>query len=368
MTMERKLKTYQIELVVKGPVFIGSGSEINKKEYLFLDKNTVGVVDISKLYALAGKRNLADNFERFMLKDVREDLKHWTDRNRISRRDLLNCMKYTMESGDRQLERSRVQILSCMVDPYGCPYVPGSSLKGMLRTILLGADMLKNPGKYIENAEKAEKDLQNSGVSRKNVLAKNIKEMESKAFHTNTLSENKRNAVNDYMAGIIVSDSEPLSRQDIILCKKWEKHVDGSMRALNILRECLRPGTVIKSTLTIDEARCKMEAEDILEAVKLFYEQYDKVFQSKFPGTDRGNAYTVFLGGGSGFVSKTIIYELFGERKAVEITSEIFDRTRVQKEHKHFQDRRLGVSPHILKCTRYQGKEYRMGECVIQIQ
>lgn len=366
--MERKLKTYQIELVVKGPVFIGSGNEIHKKEYIFTDENTVGVIDISKLYTLARKRNLTSEFENFMMKDVREDLSRWSYRNRISRRDLSNCMKYTIDAGDRQLERSKVQILSFITDPFGCPYIPGSSLKGMLRTILLGADMIRNPDKYRRDMIQAKEDLTNFRGSRKKLLAKNAKAMEVKAFHTKNLSQNQSDAVNDYMSGIIVSDSEPLSRRDLILCQKWEKHVDGTMRTLNILRECLKPGTIIRSTLTIDESCCKMDAEDILDAVRLFYERYDQVFRRKFAGSKRGDDGTVFLGGGSGFVSKTIIYELFKEREAVDVVCDIFKGTGVPWNHKHNKDRGLGVSPHILKCTYYQGKEYEMGECVIRIK
>ena len=58
---------------------------------------------------------------------------------------------------------------------------------------------------------------------------------------------------------------------------------------------------------------------------------------------------TVFLGGGSGFVSKTVIYSLLGEREGVQAVQDIFDKTYVPKEHKHYKDCRLGVSPHVLK-------------------
>ena len=133
------------------------------------------------------------------------------------------------------------------------------------------------------------------------------------------------------------------------------------------LRECIKPGTVIKSSLTIDETECNLKIEDILDAVKLFYEQYYQVFQSKFPRCDRGKPNTVFLGGGSGFVSKTVVYPMFGEREGIEITKDIFDRTGVPQDHKHYKDTRMRVSPHILKCTRYQGKEYMMGQCEIDI-
>lgn len=46
---------------------------------------------------------------------------------------------------------------------------------------------------------------------------------------------------------------------------------------------------------------------------------------------------------------------------------DIFDRTGVPQKHEHYKDTRMRVSPHILKCTRYQGKEYMMGQCEIDI-
>ena len=103
--MERKLKTYQLHLTVKGPVFIGDGNEIQKKEYVFLNKNTIGVVDGAKFYSLAKKLHLQRDFEKFMIEDTREDLKHWCIRNHVSVNDLKSCMKYVENVGDRSEEK-----------------------------------------------------------------------------------------------------------------------------------------------------------------------------------------------------------------------------------------------------------------------
>lgn len=62
-------------------------------------------------------------------------------RNHVSLTDLKRCMKYTENVGDRSEEKGRLQIMTCVTDPYGNPYIPGSSLKGMLRTILLSKDI-----------------------------------------------------------------------------------------------------------------------------------------------------------------------------------------------------------------------------------
>ena len=363
--MGQKLKTYQIHLKVNGPVFVGDGNEIQKKEYMFLNRNTIGVVDAVKLYFLAQKLHIQNDLERFMVEDTREDLKHWSIRNHVSLTDLKRCMKYTENVGDRSEEKGRLQIMTCVTDPYGNPYIPGSSLKGMLRTILLSKDIDQDQIKYKRDQSQIRSELSTGRKNRK-ILNRNIGIIEKKAFCTLKHTD-KEDVEFDNMSGIIVGDSEPLSREDIVLCQKWEQHVDGSYKTLNLLRECIKPGTVIKSSLTIDETECNLKIEDILDAVKLFYEQYYQMFQSKFPRCDRGKPNKVFLGGGSGFVSKTVVYPMFGEKEGIEITKDIFDRTGVPQNHKHYKDTRMRVSPHILKCTRYQGKEYMMGQCEIDI-
>lgn len=105
-----------------------------------------------------------------------------------------------------------------------------------------------------------------------------------------------------------------------------------------------------------------------MEAVQRFSERYQEAFLSKFTGNHTISDRTVFLGGGSGFVSKTMIYSLFEGREAVAVTKDIFEKTEAPSKNKnekdkHAKDMIYGVSPHILKCTRYQGKEYMMGQC-----
>ena len=48
--MKQAIEKYNLELRVCGPVFVGCGYEIQKKEYLFLSQNTIGVIDPEKLY------------------------------------------------------------------------------------------------------------------------------------------------------------------------------------------------------------------------------------------------------------------------------------------------------------------------------
>ena len=75
-----------------------------------------------------------------------------------------------------------------------------------------------------------------------------------------------------------------------------------------------------------------------------------------------GNLY---LGGGNGFVSKTVLYPLLGEKGVYQV-SKILDLQFWK--HKHKQDVHRGVSPHTVKCTEYRGELYEMGACNMEIQ
>lgn len=79
----------------------------------------------------------------------------------------------------------------------------------------------------------------------------------------------------------------------------------------------------------------------------------------------------LYLGGGAGFATKTILYGIFSKKDAVRVISKIFDKTIFRKKNEkpqHINDVRLGVSPHIKKCTEYAGREYEFGKCKVYIE
>lgn len=362
--MKQYLKTYQMKLTAVGPVFIGSGRELSKKEYMFLTGNTIGVADIEKLYTYLKKKHKQQAFDEFLLNNPKEDLKHWIMEQKIDRNEIRSCMKYVLENGDTSLARGvKTTIMECVKDAYGKPYIPGSSIKGMIRTILLSADIIQNKEKY-----HSEKNALNTAVnvkkSRTAYLSQEEKAIIVKGYHLlERKPEKKQDAVNDIMVGVFVSDSEPLSMDDIILCQKVERHADGTEKNLNLLRECIRPGTEIFFTITVDESLCRITMDELMKAVEIFAESYQKNFLSAFHGMKVPGKNSVYLGGGSGFVSKTIIYPMFGKKQGISITQKIFDSTGVPRLHKHYRDAEYGAAPHIVKCTRYQGKTLQMGLC-----
>lgn len=371
--MKNVLKVYDVELRVEGPVFIGSGREITKKEYTFLNSfKTAYIFDTVKLVAFLKKRNLYNEFEKYMMGTEKQDLGKWLISKGITSQEFEDYTKYKCDCSDMVIDNPReLKILEFMRDSYGNPYVPGSSLKGALRTVLLANDIRKNPKKYsdvLNNSSqynRADKRYYNSLSN----------ELENRFANVLNRDNKKRdNAVNDFMSGIIVSDSEVLSLKDIMLCQRTDLHVDGKETHLPVLRECIKPGTVIKFKLTVDESVCNIQKSyvitenEILDAVRNFCLKYNDSFVRKFNKIEARGGDCIWIGGSSGFATKTEIYQMYNSNEAVKTIVDIFLKTGVPRQHKHEMDTRYGVSPHICKVANYKGKYCEIGKCVISIE
>jgi CRISPR-associated protein Csm5 len=362
-----KAQTFRMTLTAQGPVSIGSGEEISKKEYVLYPKDhRIVVMDMPKLYALAQKKNLGSSFEDFLCPPAgyrrNQDLWSWIRKNRISGKELQRCVRYILPTG--AIERSRnYNVWAFVKDPYGKPYVPGSSVKGMLRTILLAGRLQKDPKRFAREIAA----LQKGRGRGKDYLKKEIDALEAKVFRTIGRPDIRReDAVNDELSGLIVGDSEPLTLKDLILCQRLERKPDGKEKTLPILKESLRPGTPIRFSLTIDPSRCALTKEALLEAVERFDEVYQECFLSAFSGMDRLTGSEVYLGGNAGFATKTVIYAALGRQAGIQTIRQIFRQTNVPRNHHHERDQK--VSPHIVKCARYQGKLYEFGKCRLAIE
>lgn len=365
--MNQYLKSYQVTLRTVGPVFVGSGREIGKKEYVFLNQGKVGIPDIQKLYGELARRRLAADFEKYLLGNGREDLTYWLRTQKIRMEEMKPFIKYALDCGDAVLERGagRLQILECVKDAYGMPYLPGSSLKGMLRTVLLGADVLCRKEHYRREKQSLERSV-DQFAPRMAYLKRECAGLEHAAYRIlNRPSTRPDDAVNDALQGLALSDSEPLSVEDLTLCQKIDVHTDGEEKRLPILRECVKPNTEIRFTITVDTNVCGFTGEQILRAARKFMDCYHEDFASAFGLTELKGDY-VFCGGGCGFVSKTVVYPLFGKEDGIAFTQKVFEKTKVPSVHGHNKDREHGASPHTLKCTKYRGKTLQMGLCSIE--
>lgn len=375
--MNDYLKACQAELIVLTPVHVGNGAKLNKKEYIF-QRNTgrVHVMDIQKMYAGLSRKGLQRRFTEYYLQPKSPDLDRWLRENGVGTTDYKNWISYSMEGGGCLADRGRrTEILPFQKDAYGCPYIPGTTIKGMLRSILLSYELSKDESKGRNLREDLPRIARNDTGNRTRFLSREQKGLEQEVFYTLNRKDEKgkpvraSDAVNDCLSGLIVSDSEPLKTSDLVLGQKLDQRINGEINKLPILRECLKPGCIIRFTLTIDEALCRYSIADIEEAINYFGDMQYEMFISRFANTDRPRPGTVWIGGGTGFVSKTVVYPLVGYKLGVMTTMEVFKKTlspKARNEHKHDRDNREGISPHMIKCTEYDGRVYQMGMCQLK--
>lgn len=381
--MTETLRTYKLRLETLAPVFIGSGRKINKKEYIF-DEEEALIPDMRKMYEGLRTEGLAGQYEDYLLNDDEGDLRDWLGRNKISRKKYLPWIAYTLESGEGYFDNNRSrEVVTFIKDAYGCPYVPGSSVKGMLRTVLTACEIMDHPEKYggvkrqIQDQQAAE--FQREKADRRYLQRENAS-LERIASRLLRRSEKAGDAVNDLFSAVRISDSRPLSTEDLVLCQKRDRQVNGEERNLPLVRECLKPGITIECDMIVDAGLLKengiepLSPEMILRAVKRFNGMYQQTFRGKFgnmPESDgEEDLRSVYLGGGCGFVSKTEIYPLFGDREGVKNAQEIFRRTlgKNYKKHKHDLDGKRKASPHVYKLTYYRGQTYEMGKCLLHVK
>ncbi|MGN0241164.1 MAG: type III-A CRISPR-associated RAMP protein Csm5 [Candidatus Weimeria sp.] len=365
--MRDYLKKYHGRLIVKGPTFVGSGEKLLKKEYVLSGGSTrINVLDQAKAYVFFRSKGITSDYENFMISDPRSDLFHFLKDHRLRISDISSCFKYSLDAGDALQDHDNKREIHVFIkDPYGNPYVPGSSIKGMLRTLLLDEGIMASPDRYRVDQMNISSELASLRKVDKRALSRQSKDVEARNFNTMNRPESKQSdAVNDVMSGVIVSDSRPLSVDDLVICKKMDMHMDGKEKSMPIARECLKPGTVIDFDLTIDTSITHIDAAEIMSAVSNFDNMYMKCFSDKFREVDLLDGKSVFLGGGCGFVSKTFIYPLYGEEKGLGMTADILEK---QFRGKHRDDRQKKVSPHVLKCTRYEGKLMQMGLCELSL-
>ena len=68
--MENYIKRYKIKLKTLSPVFIGSGKEINKKEYVYYrDSQEVYIPDMNRLFHDILDRNLDDEYQQYLMSE-----------------------------------------------------------------------------------------------------------------------------------------------------------------------------------------------------------------------------------------------------------------------------------------------------------
>ena len=370
------LERVELHLRALSPVFIGSGEELSKKEYIYNKADgKIYMPDLAKLTAFLSKRSLIPAFQSFLLHPKGNDLYFLLCENGIEKKDYSDFVSYVIDAGEVASSEHFRGVLTFIKGPDGRPYIPGSSLKGVIRTAIAAKLLEKgNFEKSILEIEKAADDFRNP----RRYISKEAKYLESQLFCKLSIKDprnpnmNWHHIVNDFMKGISISDSAPIAFENLTLCGKYDRKPDGFTKQLPIYRECLVPGTNTRFVLTMDRLvldRVGIDKRYIEEALYYFsnmqYESFEQHFAEMQEDSEQKaiNGVDIILGGGAGYVSKTLSYPLiYNRQRALKLVSKMMIKQ--FRAHKHEKDLGMyNVSPHTFKTTRYNGTYYQMGRC-----
>lgn len=380
------IKYYTVTLTAAGPVHIGSGQEISKKDCLYLsNERKVYILNSMRVFEGMKRLRLLSDYEKYLMDDRQKNFTFFINGFKISPAEYKSWAEYTLPldgiANTMTQSRSRGggsdNIAAFIKDAYGCPYIPGSSLKGALRTAIQGTLCEKDRGDFAGIA----RSISNAGADSRTRFLRSENDRLSKELFYKVKADEKHpdNAVNDMFRGLRISDSAPLSVSDLILCTKNDRLPDGSesKSPIPLKRECLKPGTRIRFDMVIDEKYFSQTIDLVTEAIDTFYNNYRRTFLSAFPKlTSEGTAgaHRIYIGGGAGFATKTTVYPLYADKdRAVEAVQKILVNTtstrREHDPHKHSSDmRKYHISPHMRKCTKYRSTYYDFGLCGIDIE
>ena len=377
--MNERIKSYNVKIEVLGPLFVGSGQEVKKSEYIYDSRNKkIYIMDIRKMYEGLKKIGKLECYEDFITKTPNPNLGWFVRENKIESSQYVQWAAYSFNAMEDTKDKNS-NIMAFVKDAYNMPYLPGSSFKGAVRNALLNAVVMSD--KYKEIAKSAETNINNYDYKRRKAyLSQESKGLDVKAFHVlSDYNERKgikpEHAVNSMFRGFVVSDSKPLKPEDIVLCEKIDVTPNGKKCKIGMLRECIKPGTVVELTVSIDTEVFDYNAETLENEMQIMYNNIKRKFLEDFPKTAEYKGNLIYIGGGTGFPTKTAVYSLFSEKeRAVKNTSIILDKLFPKTANKrnmipHSEDlKRYGVSPRTRKCTMYNNEMYDFGLCRVDFQ
>lgn len=286
---------YKIKLKTVGPIHIGNGRQLGKKDY-FLHKESIAILETPRFIEKLTPEQLAAYCNYLQETGSEQGLQHFLEEHQLSQ-VAASAIAYQIDTRLSRAKRGTYQFLDVfefVKDPYGCPYIPGASFKGMLRTVLLAQMVSANRQRYLEEYPKGSNWRKDKNAGRN---------IERAALWVEQPDPTNPYVINDIMRFVSVSDSKPLSTKCLTFVKKYDKFAkrdDASHKRrmgnqsiggvadgneLNIYRECLKPGTIIEFSLSIDDRINDfflLNQENLVGAFEQFAARYKECFLDHF--------------------------------------------------------------------------------------
>ena len=158
--------------------------------------------------------------------------------------------------------------------------------------------------------------------------------------------------VNSCFRALTVGDSSTASKAGIIVQKADFGEKEDNPHTISLWRECMAPGDTVNFKLGIDSVGMKAlgisDTKGLIQCLQDFVD-----FQCEL------------LGGGAGFLSKTVIYALAPDLKT---GRDVVKRLMAEQFKRGHHNQGEHISPHTLKLAK-RGNSYQvMGMCKLEVE
>lgn len=427
------LRYVKCELECLAPVHIGSGETLQNLEYLYDEtEQELYFIDRTKWMRFLTENRLVDRFVNFYAgynsrttKDKKRDGGLWkwlkdmgTPPAKIKSLAVRHAHVEKYDNGKKPPEV--YDVCPLITQGNGQPFIPGSSIKGALRTAILYGLISKHKDEYAPFWQKildAQKEPRGK-VTFKSRLEDVAKELEKAAFVRLPFDVDD-DMVRSVLRGLSVSDAFPKQSiketailRKVDMNKKWKKvtwpngrTVTQCMHEIPLSRECLPVETKFSFTMTLDLRMLRRigisSSEDIWDAVHRFaksnWQRQKKVFLNTYgdepappdalgekkPGKMLGAIFSeleeesskrrkahgamTFLGGGTGFLMKSMIYALAPTDEAARnVVADYLDTEFTKPSHHHVLEDDKMLSPRVLKLAMALPDFWLLGVCALR--
>lgn len=300
------VRHYEIEFTTKGPVHIGNGEKYGKKDY-FRSGKKVAVLDVRKFIAKMTPDQVSDYCKFLEKEDRNATLQAYLEGDKALMALAEDSVLYRADTDLATARRGSIlyhDVWEFVRDAEGRPYIPGSSVKGMIRTALLTCLLLDDPGYrgLFDSAKVRGKDKNADSA------------IDGRAFWREALDGRKPEELTDIMRYVSVSDSEPLAISDLVFAKKYDRFSKGDEglhkknmgnissksfyegNELNIYRESIRPDTHFTVSVDVDDridqyiSPIVFDAEGIKNVLERSFRLYKECFLDRFAEGDEGSS------------------------------------------------------------------------------
>lgn len=369
------------------PVNIASNEKLNTTDYIYDSKNQVAYFLNPLLWhKFIYTKKLFPAYMDFINDKTksRKILYKWLIEQGYNIEDIKEVVKYKLiahENIDKISKDSLNDIIlqTKLID--GRAYIPGSTLKGLIRTAILYDLLQKNPHlkqrlwQSLERAINGNKSYDEIKRVENNLNRLLTAEIEGTGKREYTKYDKKSIKIEYYnfMQGIKLSDAmAKTEHNNLVLLKKIDLAVKDSYikeNSLSVYRECIEPKTRFYFDMQIEKRFTQKlninSAEDILIMIQNFFDASNELLSSAF-GKDYGflfndaNLGNTYIGGGTGFLTKTLVAYLAPTKmKAKEFISRYLNMKFKQRVNRGIRDTK--IAPRTLKAIKYNGKLTLLG-------